>query len=189
MRKTLLTTGALAALLIGPALAQDATYPAAEPMPAPEILPVPAPETDALAPDVVAPDLAAAPKFIEQQEDTQLLASNLIGTTVYSATDESLGEINDILFNEDDGSISAVVVGVGGFLGIGQKNVAVSFEALTETTDVDGNLKLVLDTSIEELETAPTFVTLADLEMLQQQQELEQMDPGPSPAPAPEPIP
>jgi sporulation protein YlmC with PRC-barrel domain len=187
MRKTLLTTGALAALLIGPALAQDATYPAEEPAPAPEVMPAPGDDLTVGDEDLT-PDVAAGPKFLEQQEETHLLASNLIGATVYNAADESLGDINDILFNEDDGSIEAVIVGVGGFLGIGQKAVAVSFAELTETTDADGNLKLVLDTTIEELEAAPTFVTLADLEMQQQQLEMQQSDPALAPAPAPEPM-
>ena len=181
MRKTLLTATALAAFIVAPALAQDVTQPPAEPVPTPEILPAPG---DAVTPGVT----ASAPKFIGQQETTHLLASNLIGTTVYNAADESLGDINDILFNEDTGAIDAVIVGVGGFLGLGQKNVAVSFDALTETTDADGNMRLVLDASIEELEAAPGFMTLADLEAQVQQQQMQQMDPGLAPAPLPEPV-
>lgn len=67
--------------------------------------------------------------FITTQEQSQLLASKLIGTRVISQTDESIGDINDVLM-DSSGRTIAVVVGVGGFLGIGEKNVAVPFEML-----------------------------------------------------------
>lgn len=176
MRKILLTTGALVALVVSPALAQDATQPPIEPMPAPEVLPEPAPLPEA-GPDILAEETIATPKFLAQQETTELLATHLIGSTVYSPTDETLGDINDLVFNEDNGTIKAVIVGVGGFLGLGQKNVAVSFDAITETTDADGNMRLVLDTNVAELEAAPAFVTLADLQRQQEMDQMEQMQP------------
>src|SRR5690606_2404374 len=49
----------------------------------------------------------------------QIMASDIRGTRVYSATNESVGDISDILLSQD-GDIVALVVGVGGFLGIGQ---------------------------------------------------------------------
>src|SRR5690606_4213673 len=48
----------------------------------------------------------------------QISADNLIGTTVYGANDENVGEINDVVLSED-GQIDAVIIDVGGFLGIG----------------------------------------------------------------------
>ncbi|WP_353622801.1 PRC-barrel domain-containing protein [Aliirhizobium terrae] len=50
--------------------------------------------------------------------------SDLEGKRVYGAGNESIGPINDVLVSQN-GSVNAVVVGVGGFLGIGEKNVAV----------------------------------------------------------------
>lgn len=55
--------------------------------------------------------------------------SNLEGKNVEDANGESIGDISDVLVNEK-GEVIAVLVGVGGFLGIGQKDVAVSMSAL-----------------------------------------------------------
>ncbi|MGE3711196.1 MAG: PRC-barrel domain-containing protein, partial [Hyphomicrobiaceae bacterium] len=55
-----------------------------------------------------------------------LRASNLIGTKIYNAQNESIGSINDLLL-DSSGSIDRVVVGVGGFLGMGERNVALKF--------------------------------------------------------------
>ena len=186
MRKILLTTGALAALMISPALTQDYSQPAepapeAQTMPAPDLVPVPEDE-------LAAEDTMVKPKFIGEQLETELLASSLIGTTVYSPAEESLGEINDLVFNEDDGRIQAVIVGVGGFLGIGQKNVAVSFDAIVETTDAEGNISLVLDATAEELEAAPAYMTVADIRRQQELDRMEQMDPSLALPPAPAPM-
>jgi putative membrane protein len=59
----------------------------------------------------------------------QMLASDLRGTRVYGANNENVGDINDVLIDHN-GRVSALIVGVGGFLGIGEKNVAVPFDAL-----------------------------------------------------------
>jgi sporulation protein YlmC with PRC-barrel domain len=183
MRKTLLTAAAVAALAFGPAIAQDATQPPMEPMPAPE-LQAPAPETGQ---DITAGETMIKPKFLAQQETTELLASSLLGQTVFSPSDEDLGKINDLVFNEDEGRVVAVIVGVGGFLGLGEKNVAVSYDAIVETTDAEGNMRLVLDTNVAELEAAPPFITVAQIEQEKEMEQLQQLDPGV--ATAPEPVP
>lgn len=54
-------------------------------------------------------------------------ASKLVGLKVYNDANESVGDINDIL-TDKNGKITAVVLGVGGFLGIGEHLVAVPFE-------------------------------------------------------------
>lgn len=55
--------------------------------------------------------------------------TDLEGSPVYGAEGEHIGEINDVLVNEQ-GQVAAVIIGVGGFLGIGEKDVAVSMGAL-----------------------------------------------------------
>ena len=52
-----------------------------------------------------------------------------IGRTVENANGDNLGEINNVIINEK-GDVVAVVIGVGGFLGIGEKNVGVPFDEL-----------------------------------------------------------
>jgi sporulation protein YlmC with PRC-barrel domain len=56
-------------------------------------------------------------------------ASKLVGLSVYNDNNESLGSINDLLM-EKNGSIKAVVLGVGGFLGVGEHLVAVPFDKI-----------------------------------------------------------
>jgi putative membrane protein len=58
-----------------------------------------------------------------------IMASELEGTAVRSANDENIGEIDEIVLDRE-GRVVAVVVGVGGFLGIGEKDVAIPFSAL-----------------------------------------------------------
>jgi sporulation protein YlmC with PRC-barrel domain len=128
----------------------------------------------------------AGEKFLTEQASGEWMASSLIGSSVYNSADESLGDINDVVFNED-GSIKAVVIGVGGFLGIGEKSVAVDFKSLTKSTDANGNDKFVIDATKEELDAAPAFVTLVEKKRME-------AAPPPAadttaPAPAPEPAP
>jgi sporulation protein YlmC with PRC-barrel domain len=56
-------------------------------------------------------------------------ASKVVGLNVYNANNESLGSINDLL-TDQQGNIKAVVVGVGGFLGVGEHLVAVPFDKI-----------------------------------------------------------
>ncbi|MBP2548370.1 sporulation protein YlmC with PRC-barrel domain [Neorhizobium galegae] len=55
--------------------------------------------------------------------------SDLEGKAVYGADGENIGQINDVLVSQN-GSVNAVIIGVGGFLGIGEKDVAVDMSAL-----------------------------------------------------------
>ncbi|HEX2724473.1 MAG TPA: PRC-barrel domain-containing protein [Beijerinckiaceae bacterium] len=68
-------------------------------------------------------------QFVAQQQQGQWLASKLIGTRVVGANNETIGDVNDVLLDRS-GTAQAIVIGVGGFLGIGEKDVAVPFNAL-----------------------------------------------------------
>lgn len=99
-----------------------------------------------------------------QLVDTDGLASKLIGFPVYSsaANDaERIGEINDIVIG-DDGNVNAVIIGVGGFLGVGEKNVAVDYSELQWTTAEDNTERAVLETTKEALETAAAVEMIDD---------------------------
>ncbi|MCW2306623.1 PRC-barrel domain-containing protein [Rhodobium gokarnense] len=96
----------------------------------------------------------------------QVLASSLIGQTVYHGAvrdDIEVGDVNDIVMSRD-GTAKAVVIGVGGFLGIGEKEVAVDFERLTWTS-LDNRQYLTLAATKEELEQAPEFQRTPENEM------------------------
>jgi sporulation protein YlmC with PRC-barrel domain len=61
---------------------------------------------------------------VEKISPDQMRASKLIGSAVYDAKgDDKIGEINELVIDRD-GKVAHVVVGVGGFLGVGEKNVA-----------------------------------------------------------------
>jgi len=68
-------------------------------------------------------------QFMTQMQANQMMASDLIGTRVVSSNNESIGDINDVIVDRN-GQVMAAVVGVGGFLGIGEKDVAVPFNTL-----------------------------------------------------------
>lgn len=72
---------------------------------------------------------ASGETFVTLPETGAWRVSDLQGKTVYSADGSNIGEINDVLVSQD-GSINAVIIGVGGFLGIGEKDVAVNMSAL-----------------------------------------------------------
>ena len=57
-------------------------------------------------------------------------ASKLAGVTVYNDANEKIGDINDVILDRS-GKVANVVLGVGGFLGLGEHNVAVAFDKLT----------------------------------------------------------
>ena len=94
---------------------------------------------------------------IINQDKATLLASAIIGGSVFSPADESVGDVNDLVI-KPTGEIEAVVVGVGGFIGIGEKDVAIALNRFTiEPTPDLATTKLVLNATKEELQAAPAF--------------------------------
>ena len=105
-------------------------------------------------------DQAAQPvpgQIVMQSENT-VLAKDLIGSNVYSEDGESIGDINNLIVNLD-GSVEGVVIGVGGFLGMGEKDVAIEMASLTVTTDENANTRLMTSAKKADLEAANAFVT------------------------------
>ncbi|KGF67278.1 hypothetical protein LL06_22955 [Hoeflea sp. BAL378] len=87
-----------------------------------------------------------------------VLASDLIGAAVYESSAQdaaSIGEINDLVVSPE-GEVSSVIVGVGGFLGIGEKDVEIEYNSV-EWADRDGQRWIVANMSREQLEAAPAF--------------------------------
>jgi hypothetical protein len=83
-------------------------------------------------------------------------ASKLKDSTVYSADNKDIGKVNDVLLGKD-GKISAVVLDVGGFLGMGAKPVAIAFDSLELMTDQNSNLYVHTKFTKAQLEQAPTY--------------------------------
>ncbi len=90
------------------------------------------------------------------------LGSELMGQRVYVRSAEAgdrwddIGEINDIMLSAD-GGVDAVIIGVGGFLGIGEKDVALEITDLTTMTEGDSEPFLVVEMTRAALEAAPAF--------------------------------
>jgi hypothetical protein len=106
---------------------------------------------------------AAGSGYLTEQAEGQISANTYIGQPVYNAADESIGEINDVIFTMD-GSVEAAVIGVGGFLGIGEKNVAVPLDTITVTeVPNSADLKLTTQETADTLNAAPEFKTKAQL--------------------------
>lgn len=99
--------------------------------------------------------VASVPSELTDVDPTTISANNLINTAVYAGED-NVGEVGDVILNQD-GSIDAVVLDIGGFLGIGQKPVAISFDALTIRKDANGTLYVYSTFSREQLEAAPNY--------------------------------
>ncbi|MCW7543049.1 PRC-barrel domain-containing protein [Aurantimonas litoralis] len=122
-------------------------------------------------------------------DSAQLTADNLMGTTVYGADDSSVGDIGDIALNAE-GSVDAVIVDVGGFMGIGAKQVAVAMDNLQFMQDANGSMYLYTQFTQEQLENAPeynadTYADNREIMRLQKGQEPSQTSPGQGTAGAP----
>ena len=104
---------------------------------------------------------AAAPKFLSKQESTDMLASSLIGQSVVNSQDETIGDIKDLVTDES-GKVLAVLVGTGGFIGLGEKDVALGFEDLRFARDENNAIKVIANVTPETLASAPDYETLAE---------------------------
>lgn len=115
--------------------------------------------TDGMAATAPATDdtaTAAIDRSTLTEVDTAgLSADELIGTTVYGADDENVGSISDVILDGD--TVDAVTIDVGGFLGIGSKEVAVDMDNLAFMTDADGDYYLYTSFTEDQLEAQPEY--------------------------------
>jgi sporulation protein YlmC with PRC-barrel domain len=91
---------------------------------------------------------------------TTIPASSLTVTdwykqSVYSPSNTKIGEVMDVLVGPN-GQVSTVIVGVGGFLGVDEKDVAVSFNSIQKTMK-DNKVYLTIETTKDALKNAPGF--------------------------------
>ncbi|WP_312222260.1 PRC-barrel domain-containing protein [Rhizobium rhizoryzae] len=173
MKKTLSTMAAAAVLMastaIAPAFAQSSTTaPAAAPnaQQMDTTMPKASGTTNSGAMNSTSgtastTSAAASGEYITQQSETQVSANDYIGKAIYNAENNSIGDVNDLIL-EENGGIVAAVVGVGGFLGIGEKDVAVPMSKLTMARDENNNVRLTTTETADSLKAAPEFKTLSD---------------------------
>jgi len=135
MKKLISTVSILALMAVGPALAQS-TNPSVDPakpsMGETQVKPS-SPGTESTSP--ASPGATQMPSTTTRDMGAatigqgELRVSKLIGSQVRNGANEVIGSINDVLLTKN-GQIESVIVGVGGFLGLGEKNVALQFSEL-----------------------------------------------------------
>jgi sporulation protein YlmC with PRC-barrel domain len=147
MLKKLMITTAIGGLMIGSAFAaEDIKSPTAQPSSSSSSMNTPAAS-------------ATSAKFVNSQRQDQYLASKFKGTDVIGTDDKKIGDVSDILFDKD-GKIEAYVVGVGGFLGIGSKDVALApaaFQVVPGDKSKNESDKLRLSMTKDQLKEAANF--------------------------------
>ena len=150
---TFRTAGSLAALALTLGLSAQGfaqTGPAPRPQPAPQA--------------TEAPKTPVAGQIMMQDANTILASKDLIGQTVYAPDKAKIGSISDLILSKDGKSVQGFVIGVGGFLGIGEKSVALQMDKLKIASAADGSVQLTMDMKKDELANAPTFKSLRDIE-------------------------
>jgi sporulation protein YlmC with PRC-barrel domain len=154
MLKKLMITTTITGLMMGSALAANDADKGAPPASS-------ATSTEMKSPAASASTTPAAPeaKFVNSQRQDQYLASKFKGTDVIGSDDKKIGDVSDMLFDKD-GKIEAYVVGVGGFLGIGSKDVALApaaFQVVPGDKSKNESDKLRLSMTKDQLKQASNF--------------------------------
>ena len=143
MTKQLMIGAAIGALMVFGALAQS-------PNP---------PSSSSATPPAAAPSQPSAGKadIVMPQKPDQWLASKFTGTNVMGTDNQKIGAVSDILFDKT-GKIEAFVVSVGGFLGMGSKEVALAPSSFDVMPGHNGSAdKLKISLNQDELKQAQNF--------------------------------
>jgi sporulation protein YlmC with PRC-barrel domain len=136
MLNKLAIAGAIAATVTGAALAQQTT-------------------TDGAAATTRVPtttSVPAATQVLTTLPKDVTTVTNYYKQNVYDPSDAKIGEISDVLLDKE-GKIDAFIVAVGGFLGVGEKDVAVPFDAV-RATEKDRKWYLTMSTTKDALKNA-----------------------------------
>ena len=97
----------------------------------------------------------AASDMMKMMPTDSVTVTDWYKQTVYNHDDSSVGKVDDVLINKS-GKITALIIGVGGFLGAGEKDVAVPFEAV-KMMQKDNSWRLMMDTTKDELKAAQGY--------------------------------
>src|SRR5262245_52027064 len=127
-----------------------------------------------------------SPGAVTMQQAGEYLADDVIGASVRNAQNENIGSVSDLVI-DGEGKVKAAVISVGGFLGIGDKHVAVPWSdvklqadtrstasgtATSGSADASRNPMLLVNVTKDQLKQAPEFKTVS-----QQQREMNRSAP------------
>jgi|GEM_PF-3004947 len=87
---------------------------------------------------------------------TDMRMSQLIGSDVRNLQNDDIGEIEDVIF-DNNRNLRAVIVSVGGFLGIGERHIAIDPSSMVVSRNEDGDVEAVVNTTRDDLRNAPEF--------------------------------
>ena len=159
MLTKLLVTTALSGLMLSSALAQYSSPPSGSGSSSPPAASSADPaKSDAMKSDSAKPSASttgASASTIAAQKPDQLLASKIKGADVIGGDGKKIGDVSDILFSKD-GKIEAYVLSVGGFLGVGAKEVALAPSSIQLTQEKD-SWQLKVSMTKDQLAQAPNF--------------------------------
>ena len=110
------------------------------------------------------PKAPVAGQIVVQDANTVLAKQDLIGQTVYAPDKAKIGSISDLILSKDGRTVEGYVIGVGGFLGIGEKSVALKMDKLKISTAADGTMELAMDMTKDELRNTPSFKSKRDVD-------------------------
>jgi len=132
------------------------------------------------APAAEAPKTPVTGQIVTQEANT-ILVKDLLGQTVYAPDKAKIGSISDLILSKDGKTVEGFVIGVGGFLGIGEKSVAMKIDRLKMTAGPNGSLELAMDAQKEELTNTPTFKSKRELDAEKQAEQRRNEAPGQRP--------
>jgi len=116
------------------------------------------------APAVEVPKVPVPGQIVVQEPNTVLAKGDLIGQTVYAPDKAKIGSISDLILSKDAKSVEGFVIGVGGFLGLGEKIIALKLDKLKISTTADGTMELAMDMTKDELRNTPSFKSRRDVD-------------------------
>ena len=93
-----------------------------------------------------------APQAVQNIPAQSMALSDFYRQSVYDKANDKIGDISDVLVDSSK-KASLAIIGVGGFLGIGEKNVAVPFDSIQRTVR-DGKVYLTMDANKDQLKAA-----------------------------------
>jgi sporulation protein YlmC with PRC-barrel domain len=97
----------------------------------------------------------AGPARIYTEMPAGTTVTNFYKQNVYDPSDNKIGDVDDVLIDKE-GKVTAMIIAVGGFLGMGEKDVAVPFSSV-RASEKNNKWYLVLNTTKDALKSAPGF--------------------------------
>jgi sporulation protein YlmC with PRC-barrel domain len=139
--KKMIATALLSTLVVGSAFAQSNT-PASQ-------------ATDSMSTGAATSSSATVTAIPHMTAD-QMASSKIVGKAVYNANNEKIGEVNDLIL-DSTGKVAGVVIGVGGFLGMGERNVAVTYTSVKFTKDAKGYERITVAATKDQLKAMAPY--------------------------------